>query len=234
MRHLSNQYKVSQHDVAPKHSIQHKSFASAPKRRATSHLEQPPEKLDNEGAASARSTSDANQKQPAPLRKSQSGVATLGRLRVVTTSPPQGTATVDSPEQERPRRRQPSAARSRTTRDTSLTQFAVMDDENVSQQVRALREQVALGCDRYSWLSVARGGVVVFRWRIGGMDEEYLSDLGGVVEMNKEDVVVGGCFCWIAEGVQWFWFAGHRRTVCSVLKGDGKVRDTNYVHLFYC
>lgn len=113
-----------------------------PKRRATSHLEQPPEKLDNEGAASARSTSDANQKQAAPLRKSQSGVATLGRLRVVTTSPPQGgaTTTVDSPatpEQERPRRRQPSAARSRTTRDTSLTQFAVMDDENVSQQVRA-------------------------------------------------------------------------------------------------
>ncbi|KAF5284207.1 hypothetical protein FQR65_LT00207 [Abscondita terminalis] len=106
------------------------------RRRATSHLEQTPEKLDNEGAASARSVADGSQK-PVPLRKSQSGVATLGRLRVVT--PPQG-ASVESPatpEQERPRRRQPSAARSSRSgmRDQSLTQFAVMDDENVSQQV---------------------------------------------------------------------------------------------------
>lgn len=121
-------------------------FEGPRRRTTTSHLEPAPEKLDNEGAASARSISDANQKQQtaaAPLRKSQSGVATLGRLRVVTSSPPQGgTMGVDSPatpEQERPRRRQPSACRSRTTNrgDTSLTQFAVMDDENVSQQVRA-------------------------------------------------------------------------------------------------
>ncbi|XP_031331385.1 tau-tubulin kinase homolog Asator isoform X2 [Photinus pyralis] len=110
---------------------------SSQRRRATSHLEQTPEKLDNEGAASARSVADANQK-PVPLRKSQSGVATLGRLRVVT--PPQSGSVVDSPatpEQERPRRRQPSAARSSRSgvRDQSLTQFAVMDDENVSQQV---------------------------------------------------------------------------------------------------
>ncbi|XP_017775238.1 PREDICTED: uncharacterized protein LOC108561688 isoform X2 [Nicrophorus vespilloides] len=109
-----------------------------PKRRATSHLEQPPEKLDNEAAASARSSSDANAK-PAPLRKSQSGVATLGRLRVAP-SPQQGGSVVEAPatpEQERPRRRQPSAARSSRSgvRDQSLTQFAVMDDENVSQQV---------------------------------------------------------------------------------------------------
>ncbi|KAK5638120.1 hypothetical protein RI129_012415 [Pyrocoelia pectoralis] len=107
------------------------------RRRATSHLEQTPEKLDNEGAASARSVADVNQK-PVPLRKSQSGVATLGRLRVAT--PPQGGSVVDSPatpEQEKPRRRQPSAARSSRSgiRDQSLTQFAVMDDENVSQQV---------------------------------------------------------------------------------------------------
>ncbi|KAJ8929402.1 hypothetical protein NQ314_017910 [Rhamnusium bicolor] len=98
----------------------------ARKRRATSHLDQPPDRLDNEAVASAKSTSDANIK-PAPLRKSQSGVATLGSL-------------VDSPatpEQERPRRRQPSAARSSRSglRDQSLTQFAVIDDENVSQQV---------------------------------------------------------------------------------------------------
>lgn len=110
----------------------------APRRRATSHLEQAPERLDNEQAASARSTSDANQK-PAPLRKSQSGVATLGRLRVAP-SPQQGGSVVESPatpELERPRRRQPSAARSSRSgvRDQSLTQFAVIDDENVSQQV---------------------------------------------------------------------------------------------------
>lgn len=110
----------------------------APRRRATSHLEQAPEKLDNEQAASARSTSDANQK-PAPLRKSQSGVATLGRLRVAP-APQQGGSVVESPatpELERPRRRQPSAARSSRSgvRDQSLTQFAVIDDENVSQQV---------------------------------------------------------------------------------------------------
>lgn len=62
------------------------------KRRATSHLDQPIDRLDNESVAAptaatanAKSTSDANVKQPAPLRKSQSGVATLGRLRVVTT-----------------------------------------------------------------------------------------------------------------------------------------------------
>ncbi|KAI4454971.1 casein kinase-related [Holotrichia oblita] len=108
------------------------------RRRTTSHLEQPPEKLDNEAAASARSTSDANQK-PIPLRKSQSGVATLGRLRVAP-APQQGGSVVESPatpEQERPRRRQPSAARSSRSgmRDQSLTQFAVIDDENVSQQV---------------------------------------------------------------------------------------------------
>ncbi|KAF2881435.1 hypothetical protein ILUMI_24721 [Ignelater luminosus] len=89
----------------------------AQRRRATSHLEQTPEKLDNEGAASARSVADASQK-PVPLRGS------------VVDSPA-------TPEQERPRRRQPSAARSSRSgvRDQSLTQFAVMDDENVSQQV---------------------------------------------------------------------------------------------------
>lgn len=45
-----------------------------------------------------------------------------------------------TPEQERPRRRQPSAARSSRSglRDQSLTQFAVIDDENVSQQVSTL------------------------------------------------------------------------------------------------
>lgn len=106
-------------------------------RRATSHLEQTPEKLDNEGAASARSVADGAQK-AAPLRKSQSGVATLGRLRVVAT--PQGSTVADTPatpEQERPRRRQPSVVRNSKAgyRDQSLTQFAVMDDENVSQQV---------------------------------------------------------------------------------------------------
>lgn len=58
------------------------------------------------------------------------------------TPPPQTTtgSLIDSPatpEQERPRRRQPSAARSSRSgmRDQSLTQFAQMDDENVSQQV---------------------------------------------------------------------------------------------------
>ncbi|XP_072381782.1 tau-tubulin kinase homolog Asator isoform X2 [Diabrotica undecimpunctata] len=114
----------------------------ARKRRATSHLDQPPDRLDNEAVASAKSTSDAVK--PAPLRKSQSGVATVGRLRVVTPAPAtqvQTTASlVDSPatpEQERPRRRPPSAARSSRSgmRDQSLTQFAVMDDENVSQQM---------------------------------------------------------------------------------------------------
>ncbi|XP_076256223.1 tau-tubulin kinase asator isoform X3 [Rhynchophorus ferrugineus] len=111
----------------------------ARKRRATSHLDQPPaDRLDNEAAvASAKSTSDAPR--PAPLRKSQSGAATLGRLRVATPPHGQGGSLGDSPatpEQERPRRRQPSAARSsRGTRDQSVTQFAVMDDENVSQQV---------------------------------------------------------------------------------------------------
>jgi hypothetical protein len=115
-------------------------FLAAPRRRATSHLEQPPERLDNEAVASAKSTSDANQK-PAPLRKSQSGVATLGRLRVVTPAQVQGGGSLvespATPEQERPRRRQPSAARSSRSglRDQSLTQFAVIDDENVSQQV---------------------------------------------------------------------------------------------------
>lgn len=96
--------------------------------------------MDNETVASAKSTSDANQK-PAPLRKSQSGVATLGRLRVVTPAQVQGSGSLvespATPEQERPRRRQPSAARSSRSglRDQSYTQFAVMDDENVSQQV---------------------------------------------------------------------------------------------------
>ncbi|XP_025834848.1 tau-tubulin kinase homolog Asator isoform X3 [Agrilus planipennis] len=120
---------------------------TAQRRRATSNHEQVPvasvEKLDNEGAASARSISDANQKL-IPIRKSQSGVATVGRLRVVTPTPPpqQGTnnTTVDSPgtpEQERPpRRRQTNARGSRSgVRDQSVTQFAVIDDENVSQQV---------------------------------------------------------------------------------------------------
>lgn len=68
----------------------------------------------------------------------------MGRLRVVTSPAPQQQTTtgslVDSPatpEQERPRRRQASAARSSRSalRDQSLTQFAVIDDENVSQQV---------------------------------------------------------------------------------------------------
>ncbi|XP_057668189.1 tau-tubulin kinase homolog Asator [Diorhabda carinulata] len=115
----------------------------ARKRRATSHLDQPPDRLDNEAVASAKSTSDAVK--PAPLRKSQSGVATVGRLRVVTPPTPaqqvQTTASlVDSPatpDQEKPRRRPPSAVRSSRSgmRDQSLTQFAVMDDENVSQQM---------------------------------------------------------------------------------------------------
>lgn len=111
----------------------------ARKRRATSHLDQAPtDRLDNEAAvASAKSTSEAPR--PAPLRKSQSGAATLGRLRVATPPQGQGSSLGESPatpEQERPRRRQPSAARSsRGTRDQSVTQFAVMDDENVSQQV---------------------------------------------------------------------------------------------------
>ncbi|KAL1502447.1 hypothetical protein ABEB36_007588 [Hypothenemus hampei] len=111
----------------------------ARKRRATSHLDQPStDRLDNEAAvASAKSTSDAPR--PAPLRKSQSGAATLGRLRVSTPPQGQGGSLGESPatpEQERPRRRHPSAARSsRGTRDQSVTQFAVMDDENVSQQV---------------------------------------------------------------------------------------------------
>lgn len=83
---------------------------------------------------------------------------------MVTSSPPQqsgGTTGVDSPatpEQERPRRRQPSAARSRTNRDTSLTQFAVMDDENVSQQVRAFKLFVA------SFLDGTRGSLKHQRW----------------------------------------------------------------------
>lgn len=113
---------------------------SARKRRATSHLDQPPDRLDNDAVASAKSSSEAVK--AAPLRKSQSGVATLGRLRVVTpvAAPTQTGSLVESPatpEQERPRRRQPSAARSSRSgmRDQSLTQFAVMDDENVSQQV---------------------------------------------------------------------------------------------------
>ncbi|CAH1132226.1 unnamed protein product [Ceutorhynchus assimilis] len=112
---------------------------TARKRRATSHLDQAPtDRLDNEAAvASAKSTSEAPR--PTPLRKSQSGAATLGKLRVVTPSPGQGGSLGESPatpEQERPRRRQPSAARSsRGARDQSVTQFAVMDDENVSQQV---------------------------------------------------------------------------------------------------
>ncbi|XP_050302368.1 tau-tubulin kinase homolog Asator isoform X2 [Anthonomus grandis grandis] len=112
----------------------------ARKRRATSHLDQAPtDRLDNEAAvASAKSTSEAPR--PAPLRKSQSGAATLGRLRVAT--PPQGSGggslgeSPATPEQERPRRRQSSTVRSsRGARDQSVTQFAVMDDENVSQQV---------------------------------------------------------------------------------------------------
>lgn len=111
------------------------------RHRASSHLEQHPDRLDNEAVASAKSTSDANVK-PAPLRKSQSGAATLGRLRVVTPASAQNQSgsLVDSPatpEQERPRRRYASAPRSSRSgvRDQSLTQFAVMDDENVSQQV---------------------------------------------------------------------------------------------------
>ncbi|KAG5884734.1 hypothetical protein JTB14_037764 [Gonioctena quinquepunctata] len=110
----------------------------ARKRRATSHLDQPPDRLDNEAVASAKSSSDANVK-PAPLRKSQSGITTLGRLRVVTPAPSVQTGSlVDSPatpEQERPKRRQPSAARSSRSgmRDQSLTQFAVIDDENMTR-----------------------------------------------------------------------------------------------------
>ncbi|CAH0549592.1 unnamed protein product [Brassicogethes aeneus] len=123
------------------------------KRRATSHLEQAPDRLDNETQASAKSTSDANVK-AAPLRKSQSGVATLGRLRVAPAAAASGASggghqhreggggsLVESPatpEGERPnRRRQTSAARTSRSavRDQSLTQFAVIDDENVSQQV---------------------------------------------------------------------------------------------------
>ncbi|KAK9876223.1 hypothetical protein WA026_012525 [Henosepilachna vigintioctopunctata] len=106
----------------------------APRRRATSHLEQPFEKLDNEAVASTKSISDVNQK-PAPLRKSQSGVATLGRLRVVAPVTGSLVEAPSTPEQERPRRRQPSAARSSRagTRDQSLTQFAVIDDENVTR-----------------------------------------------------------------------------------------------------
>ncbi|XP_060532617.1 tau-tubulin kinase 1 isoform X2 [Cylas formicarius] len=139
------------HTNAPKPTVDKNCNATATeqiarKRRATSHLDQAPtDRLDNEAAvASAKSTSDAPR--PTPLRKSQSGAATLGRLKVVTSAaatpasaPRTGASLGDSPatpEQERPRRRQPSAARSsRGARDQSVTQFAVMDDENVSQQV---------------------------------------------------------------------------------------------------
>lgn len=114
--------------------IYRKNYLAAPRRRATSHLDTPitdrAERLDNDAVSTPRSTSDANQAaavtRSTPLRKSASGVATLGRLRVG------GTGQVEQ-EQERPRRRQQNV--SRRTRDTSLTQFAVIDDENVSQQV---------------------------------------------------------------------------------------------------
>lgn len=119
---------------------------SAPRRRATSHLEQPPERLDNEAVGSAKSISDVNQK-AAPLRKSQSGVATVGRLRVVAPATASLVDPTSTPEQERPRRRQPSAARSSRAgaRDQSLTQFAVIDDENVSQQVSTLTDKFSRG-----------------------------------------------------------------------------------------
>ncbi|CAH1163258.1 unnamed protein product [Phaedon cochleariae] len=121
------------------------------KRRATSHLDQPPaDRLDNvdHHGSSAKSTSDAaNAKAAAaaaPLRKSQSGAATLGRLRVSVAAQSQaaaqsqGESPAATPEQERPARRRQAGARSLRSggaRDQSLTQFAVMDDENVSQQV---------------------------------------------------------------------------------------------------
>lgn len=104
------------------------------RRRVTTHLDTPitdRQPLDNDAVSTPRSTSDTHQQatgaRATPLRKSASGVATLGRLRVGGTSP-------SEQEQERPRRRQQNV--SRRARDQSLTQFAVIDDENVSQQVR--------------------------------------------------------------------------------------------------
>lgn len=144
------------------------------RRRATSHLESAPERLDNDAAilTTPRSSSDTphhqhgghhqrtssggkgdgsqSQLQAAPLRKSASGVATLGRLRVVTGggsntasvqevgSPPIMSATTApvTPDADRPRtRRQNATSATRRNRDASLTQFALIDDENVSQQV---------------------------------------------------------------------------------------------------
>ncbi|VEN39824.1 unnamed protein product, partial [Callosobruchus maculatus] len=137
----NNQHTGHHNQVAVQHQQQRK-------RRATSHLEQPPssDRLDNDAAAKSVASDAATATKPAPLRKSQSGVATLGRLRVATPTGGGGGG-ADSPDQERPpahsqsggrRSRQPSTARSSRSGlrgDQSVTQFAQMDDENVSQQV---------------------------------------------------------------------------------------------------
>lgn len=107
---------------------------------------------------------------------------------MVTSSPPQGGGTtgVDSPatpEQERPRRRQPSAARSRTTRDTSLTQFAVMDDENVSQQVRAFRLFRAWFLDGTPWF-VMTSSMKERKNGKSNIDNVFSSNLGNDNQKN--------------------------------------------------
>nr|CAH7745120.1 unnamed protein product [Callosobruchus chinensis] len=138
----NNQHTGHHNQAAVQHQQQRK-------RRATSHLEQPPssDRLDNDAAAKSVASDAATATKPAPLRKSQSGVATLGRLRVATPTGGGGGGGADSPDQERPpahsqsggrRSRQPSTARSSRSGlrgDQSVTQFAQMDDENVSQQV---------------------------------------------------------------------------------------------------
>ncbi|CAH1107915.1 unnamed protein product [Psylliodes chrysocephalus] len=165
----------------------------ARKRRATSHLDQPPDRLDNDAVASAKSSSEAVK--AAPLRKSQSGVATLGRLRVVTpvAAPTQTGSLVESPatpEQERPRRRQPSAARSSRSgmRDQSLTQFAVMDDENVSQQdkkdcssslLSGRLKSVNINANEGRQINMTRGGgalTLASQWKSQFDDSEETTD----------------------------------------------------------
>lgn len=131
-----------------------------------------------------------------PLRKSQSGVATLGRLRVVPPVQNQangggggggGGSLVEppaTPEQERPRRRQPSAARSSRSgvRDQSLTQFAVIDDENVSQQVQGDRFVSFFSCSNLVfscvWIQVTRGGALTLasQWKSQFDDSEETTD----------------------------------------------------------
>ncbi|CAH1980661.1 unnamed protein product [Acanthoscelides obtectus] len=137
-----NNQNMAHHNQSVQHQQQRK-------RRAKSHLEQPPssDRLDNDAAAKSIASDAATASKPIPIRKSQSGVATLGRLRVATpTGGDTGTGGAESPDQEKlpahsqsggRRSRQPSTARSSRSglRDQSVTQFAQMDDENFSQQV---------------------------------------------------------------------------------------------------